>query len=86
MDENPYQSPRAASVPDGLSEAAKSEADERAARYVRRMIFVMIVGCVPLLCVAAYLGTAAVWGALFGVLIGSTLTVVLYRRKRRRGT
>ena len=85
MEENPYQSPSARSVADRVSAAPNSEADERAARYVRRMIWVMILGCVPVVCIAAYLGTATLSGALFGFLVGSALTIFLDRRKRRKG-
>ena len=85
MEENPYQSPRARSVADRVSAAANSETDERAARHMKRTFCVLIVAYVPFACFAIYLGPAAALGALFGFLVGSALTIFLYRRKRRKG-
>ena len=86
MEENPYQSPRAANVPDDLSAASKSEAKEKAAGHMRRIVYLVILGNVPLAFIVLYMlwsagvSAATIWGTLFGWLGGSAMVFFLYWR------
>ena len=84
MPENPYQSPRAASAPDGLSAASKSEAKEKAAGRMRRIAYPLVLAHVPIAFIVLHMlrsphfSAAEIWGVLFGSLGGSALGIFLY--------